>query len=191
MICDVQLHVAYHSTLCGLYNTIVVMIRRIGVFLLPFDQLHNGTHPQRWVVPGFIGAHQKLCCFGKPVVERGTDMPGASDQVVFVAYLVLPRNLMQKLSAFIQLYEGAEFLHQISWQYKIRHEYHLVRGARHVGPSLNDRFTEAAQFLVRSYEPWDDPPLRVRAVMKLIERQKKNADAPDHYNDGVVQPAEG
>lgn len=89
------------------------------------------------------------------------------------------------------LYEGAEFLHQILWQYKIRHEYHLVRGARHVGPSLNERFAEAAQFLVRSYEPWDDPPLRVRAVMKLIERQKKNADAPDHYNDGVVQPAEG
>ena len=52
------------------------------------------------------------------------------------------------------LYEGAEFLHQTLWNQRIRHEYHLVRGADHVGPSLGPRMAEAIMFLFRSYHPW-------------------------------------
>ncbi|MCB1686177.1 MAG: alpha/beta hydrolase-fold protein [Pseudomonadales bacterium] len=80
------------------------------------------------------------------------------------------------------LYEGAEFLHRVLWDMRIRHEYHLVRGADHVGPSLNERFAEAARFLIRTYEPWGAPPLRVRATMQLIEMQKRKVDDVDHYN---------
>jgi S-formylglutathione hydrolase len=80
------------------------------------------------------------------------------------------------------LYEGAEFLHQILWQQKIKHEYHLVRGGDHVGPSLKERSIEAILFLIRSYQPWDEPPLRLRAVMKYIEAQKRGLDEQDHYN---------
>lgn len=80
------------------------------------------------------------------------------------------------------LYEGAEFLHRVLWDMRIRHEYHLVRGADHVGPSLNERFAEAARFLIRSYEPWGAPPLRVRATMQIIEMQKRKVDDVDHYN---------
>ena len=86
------------------------------------------------------------------------------------------------------LYEGAEFLHRVLWDAKIMHEYHLVRGADHVGPSLGERFAEAARFLIRSFEPWDEPPLRLRATMKLIERQKRKLDEVDHYHEGVEQP---
>jgi S-formylglutathione hydrolase len=86
------------------------------------------------------------------------------------------------------LYEGAEFLHQTLWQHKIRHEYHLVRGARHVGPSLAERQIEAARFLVRSYQPWEKPRLGVRAIMRAIERQKRGLKEVDHYNEGVEQP---
>lgn len=80
------------------------------------------------------------------------------------------------------LYEGAEFLHQILWNQKIKHEYHLVRGADHVGPSLGERTEEAIGFLFRSYNPWGEPPLRVRATMKLIEMQKRKTPEKDHYN---------
>jgi S-formylglutathione hydrolase len=37
------------------------------------------------------------------------------------------------------LHDGAEFLHRILWDLDISHEYHLVRGADHVGPSLAPR----------------------------------------------------
>jgi S-formylglutathione hydrolase len=80
------------------------------------------------------------------------------------------------------LYEGAEFLHQILWQEKIKHEYHLVRGGDHVGPSLRPRIEEAIRFLIRSYEPWGEPPFKVRAIMKFIELQKLKVDEKDHYN---------
>ena len=81
------------------------------------------------------------------------------------------------------LYEGAEFLHQVLWKERVRHEYHLVRGADHVGPSLGERTEEAILFLFRSYNPWGDPPLRTRAVMKFIDMQKRKADGTDHYNE--------
>lgn len=80
------------------------------------------------------------------------------------------------------LYEGAEFLHQTLWQLKIRHEYHLVRGADHIGPSLGERSEEAIRFLIRSYQPWGKPPLVLRAVMQAIELQKLGVDERDHYN---------
>ena len=41
------------------------------------------------------------------------------------------------------LHDGAEFLHRVLWDLDISHEYHLVRGADHVGPSLRRRTAEA------------------------------------------------
>jgi S-formylglutathione hydrolase len=38
--------------------------------------------------------------------------------------------------------DGAEFLHRVLWDLEISHEYHLVRGADHVGPSLRARMRE-------------------------------------------------
>jgi len=80
------------------------------------------------------------------------------------------------------LYEGAEFLHQTLWRLKIKHEYHLVRGGDHIGPSLGPRSEEAIKFLIRSYQPWGEPALGIRAVMKFIELQKLKVDEKDHYN---------
>ncbi len=41
------------------------------------------------------------------------------------------------------LNDGAECLHRVLWDLDIPHEYHLVRGADHVGPSLRPRMREA------------------------------------------------
>ena len=49
--------------------------------------------------------------------------------------------------------EGTEFMHRILWDYKIAHEYHLIRGADHVGRTIRPRTTEALEFLARVLNP--------------------------------------
>lgn len=80
------------------------------------------------------------------------------------------------------LYEGAEFLHQTLWNQRIRHEYHLVRGADHVGPSLGPRMEEAIRFLFRSMKPWEETP-RMKMVDKMLDPLKARIDGKDHYNE--------
>lgn len=81
------------------------------------------------------------------------------------------------------LYEGTEFLHQVLWNNKVKHEYHLVRGADHVGPSLAQRQREAILFLLRSLRPWGPPPSLVEPILKLWDRQKAALDEKDHYSE--------
>ncbi len=48
---------------------------------------------------------------------------------------------------YINLHDGTEFMHRVLWDRDIRHEYHLVRWADHVGASVPRRIAEAHQFL--------------------------------------------
>ncbi len=48
---------------------------------------------------------------------------------------------------YINLHDGAEFMHRVLWDRDIPHEYHLVRWADHVGASIPRRVMEAHQFL--------------------------------------------
>ncbi|XOV83503.1 MAG: alpha/beta hydrolase [bacterium] len=80
------------------------------------------------------------------------------------------------------LYEGAEFLHRILWDARIKHEYHLVRGADHVGPSMNERLDEAIRFLFRYHSPWQETR-RMKAVDKMLDPLKERIDGTDHYNE--------
>ncbi|MEE9279236.1 MAG: alpha/beta hydrolase-fold protein [Myxococcota bacterium] len=80
------------------------------------------------------------------------------------------------------LYEGTEFLHRVLWDHKVKHEYHLVRGADHVGASMGERLSEAVAFLVRSYQPWESPGFVVRAIVRRVERQKRGLEERDHYH---------
>lgn len=82
------------------------------------------------------------------------------------------------------LYEGAEFLHRVLWDERIRHEYHLVRGADHVGPSFSERLPEAITFLFRYANPWEETE-RMRQVDKLLDRLKQRIDGTDHYNEDM------
>ena len=60
---------------------------------------------------------------------------------------------------FIQLQDGAEFLHRVLWDHDIPHEYHLVRWADHVGLSMNDRIIEAHAFLAASLKGGKAEPI--------------------------------
>lgn len=76
------------------------------------------------------------------------------------------------------LYEGTEFLHRILYDNKVPHEYHLVRGADHLGPSVNDRIRESLLFLSRVLEPQSLDPAS-KAVRQRLAPLKRGLK--DHY----------
>ena len=82
------------------------------------------------------------------------------------------------------IYEGVEFLHQVLWNARIPHEYHLVRRADHVGATLMPRFREAQRFLGRVLTPEPDPA--AEAFRGQMEPAKRNLTDRDHY--GLDQP---
>ncbi|MCI3135381.1 hypothetical protein [Phenylobacterium aquaticum] len=66
----------------------------------------------------------------------------------------------------LYLTQGAEFLHRILFDAGVGHEYRLVHGADHVGPSLAPRILDALAFIGRQIEPpeWIDATvLKARA----------------------------
>lgn len=80
------------------------------------------------------------------------------------------------------LYEGAEFLHRVLWDARIKHEYHLVRGADHVGPSMSERLNEAIRFLFRYHSPWTEKR-RMKAVDRMLDPLKRRIEGTDHYSE--------
>ncbi len=64
------------------------------------------------------------------------------------------------------LYKAAELMHRMLYDRRIAHEYHLVRGADHVGDTLPRRFTEAVAFLGRALRP--PPPDPVAAGLRQL-----------------------
>jgi len=72
------------------------------------------------------------------------------------------------------LHEATEFLHRILWDQKIQHEYHLVRGADHVGRTIRPRAIEGLEFLARLLNP-PPPDPEADAARKRLEPLKKAA----------------
>lgn len=73
------------------------------------------------------------------------------------------------------LHEATEFMHRIMWERKIPHEYHLVRGADHVGRTIRPRTTEALEFLARILNPPPADP-EADALRRRLEPLKKAAE---------------
>jgi S-formylglutathione hydrolase len=82
------------------------------------------------------------------------------------------------------LYEGAEFLHQVLWQQRIRHEYRLYYDADHVGRTLGPRTEAAYSFLASTLEDPPSDPV-VQGARRRIDPLKRRLDEADHY--GVDQ----
>jgi hypothetical protein len=123
--------------------------------------------------------------YGKPIDEAYWEDNNPASMVVKDASVIKASKLQIYLDAGdmdqFWLYEGAEFLHQQLWQQKIRHEYHLIRGADHVGPALAGRIDAAIRFLFRYHTPWQVTP-RMKAVDKMLDPLKARLDEKDHYN---------
>jgi S-formylglutathione hydrolase len=65
------------------------------------------------------------------------------------------------------LHDGAEYLHRVLWDLDVSHDYRLVRGADHVGPSRVPRERSAREFLAAALaargQPDPQPPAAFRA----------------------------
>ena len=70
--------------------------------------------------------------------------------------------------------EAAEFMHQVLWKNKIKHEYHLVRGANHLGRTLRPRSAEGLQFLGRVMNPPPQDPVAEDLIKRLAPLKKLN-----------------
>ncbi len=79
------------------------------------------------------------------------------------------------------LYEGTEYLHQVLWDLKIRHEYRLYYDQDHVGRTLGPRTEAAFRFLASTLtDPEPDP--RVEAARRRIDPLKRRLTEADHYD---------
>ncbi|HWN99873.1 MAG TPA: alpha/beta hydrolase-fold protein, partial [Blastocatellia bacterium] len=72
------------------------------------------------------------------------------------------------------LHEATEYMHRLLWDYKILHEYHLVRGADHVGRTIRPRTMEALAFLARVLNP-PPPDPEVENLKRTLAPMKRRA----------------
>jgi S-formylglutathione hydrolase len=83
----------------------------------------------------------------------------------------------------LYLHEGVEFLHRTLFDAGIGHDYRLVHGAEHVGPSLEPRVADALTFIGRQIDPPDWINQRVIDHRASMDERKLAAgiliEAPD------------
>jgi S-formylglutathione hydrolase len=77
------------------------------------------------------------------VVERNNPANRAQDNNVAIRQSGLTIYFEAGDEDFVNAHDGAEFLHRVLWDLDIAHEYHLVRGGDHGGPTLVPRMGEA------------------------------------------------
>jgi S-formylglutathione hydrolase len=77
------------------------------------------------------------------------------------------------------LHDGAEFLHRVLWDLDISHEYHLVRGADHVGPTLLPRMRHSYAWVGSVLTPPNAQAKEItiaeRAWVEWMEARSKGA----------------
>jgi hypothetical protein len=76
------------------------------------------------------------------------------------------------------LFRGTEFLHRTLFEHDIAHEYRLVHGADHVGPSLLPRMRDGLLFLNRVLNPIKPDAVQIN-YRKMISALKKNNGIED------------
>lgn len=77
---------------------------------------------------------------------------------------------------YLNLAEGTEFLHQILWNCDIRHEYHLVRGANHLGRTLKPRMIESLKFIERVLNPPEPEPDPLKEAKEVFDKLKAEGE---------------
>jgi S-formylglutathione hydrolase len=85
---------------------------------------------------------------------------------------------------FVNAHDGTEFLHRVLWDLDISHEYHLVRGADHGGPTFRPRMRATYAWLsaVLNERTLGEPSaeqLTLDAIRAQIEPLREQAAASD------------
>src|SRR5262249_51403534 len=72
---------------------------------------------------------------------------------------------------FINVHDGSEFLHRVLWDLDISHEYRLIRGADHVGPTLLGRMMRLRGSVRRSLRVHQSHHQKQKKRKTLCHRQ--------------------
>ncbi len=114
--------------------------------------------------------------FGKPFDEAYWEANNVATIAVNRAEKLRASGLAIYIEAgdedMFYLHEATEYLHRILWDHKVPHEYHLVRGADHVGRTIRPRAIEGLEFLARVLNP-PPPDPEAEATRKRLEPLKK------------------
>jgi S-formylglutathione hydrolase len=114
--------------------------------------------------------------FGKPLDEAYWEANNPANMAISNAGRIRESALGIYVDAgdedMFHLQEAAEYLHRILYDHEIPHEYHLVRGADHLGSSLPPRIQDGLGFLNRLMNPWK-PTTQVTTARKLLEEQER------------------
>jgi len=117
--------------------------------------------------------------FGKPLDEAYWEANNPASIAVARAEKLRTAGLEIYLDAGDEdsylLHEATEFLHRLLWDHKVSHEYHLVRGADHVGLTLRPRTLEGLAFLGRVLNP-PPPDPQAEALRKQLAPLRKQAE---------------
>jgi len=117
--------------------------------------------------------------YGNPVDEDYW----AANNPANIARNDLPGLIRSKLGIYLEvgdedsfgLDRGTEFLHRILRDGGVPHEYHLVRGADHLGRTLQPRLREALAFIARLINPPPPDPI-VAGLRQQIAVWKEQAE---------------
>ncbi|MBI1760731.1 MAG: alpha/beta hydrolase [Acidobacteria bacterium] len=120
--------------------------------------------------------------FGKPFDEAWWEANNPASIVSAKADKLRAANLGIYLEVgdedSLNLHEAAEFLHRVLWDQQLKHEYHLVRGADHVGRTMRGRIMEGLEFLSRTLNP-PPPDPEVENLKQRIAPLKKQWGVPE------------
>ena len=72
------------------------------------------------------------------------------------------------------MHRGTEFLHRVLFDHGVPHDYHLARGADHLGRSLGRRFAHALDFLGVALDP-PAPDETLAPLHTMIANLRKRA----------------
>jgi S-formylglutathione hydrolase len=80
---------------------------------------------------------------------------------------------------FINAHDGAEFLHRVLWDLDIPHEYRLIRGADHGGPTLAPRMRDTFHWVGAALEGTVEPDEFIRTLRAQLAPVREQAAAED------------
>lgn len=118
--------------------------------------------------------------FGAPIDESywATNNPATIAKLDPARLLDLCIYLEVGDQDMLYLHEGVEFLHRTLFDAGIGHDYRLVHGAEHVGPSLEPRIGDALAFIGRQIVRPDWIDQRVTDHRAFMEERKRVAGLP-------------
>ena len=114
--------------------------------------------------------------FGNPVDESYWEANNPANMAISNAAKIRESAVAIYFDAgdedMFHLQEAAEYLHRILYDHQIPHEYHLVRGADHLGSSLPPRIQDGLSFLSHVITPWPVTPV-VTSTRKILQMQER------------------